>query len=484
MSVTSADILFKKPVTINDTTTNGGVKGQVEVVSGVRHSLFPRVTKSERTAGTTKYRKEFWCNENESEDIAYGVLVWIELPSNADDRFYLTKGTQTDTQTLLTTPATGDVVLWGGCGQLHTALSGAETSIVLDMENNDFVFNNGDYLHISNKLLVSQTIGSTVVAGDSVLLTTGTWNKITSTTDIDYPNGLYVGDNNVLTLETTTNEEWLKIAENLTEDESIGTGDGSDTSPTLSTLTNVTKGICNVSGKTPVISTINTSDGAMTVTLNQDGTFTGDASAGELNMTTGAWTTPIVWTSAPKLSADITCTYREKPYSYSSNTVTVELDTGESVSNAYTVAKTFASICVYEEVVVASFDTDSWAITSAAGAYDNSNLTIHNDGAEEDTITLTFNGTTTYTASGINSGNLNSGSSLSVSTNPVILLNPSNGKSMVTIPSAGWSGSWVSGDTIVFDTHPGAVPIWLKEVVPAATVQESNNVLALGWYCE
>jgi hypothetical protein len=59
MAVQASDIKFLKSVTVTDTGVNGGRKGQVEVVSGARHNLFPRVTKAERTAGVTRYRKEF-----------------------------------------------------------------------------------------------------------------------------------------------------------------------------------------------------------------------------------------------------------------------------------------------------------------------------------------------------------------------------------------------------------------------------------------
>jgi translation elongation factor EF-Tu-like GTPase len=122
MSVQASDIKFKKSVVVTDTSANGGRKGQTEVVSGARHNLFPRVSKAERTAGVTRYRKEFWCNENADDDVAFDLMVFAEFPSNGGDRFAIGKGSQTNTQgDIATTPPD-----WLGVGKLETALLGSE----------------------------------------------------------------------------------------------------------------------------------------------------------------------------------------------------------------------------------------------------------------------------------------------------------------------------------------------------------------------
>ena len=298
MAVEASDIKWKKSATVTDTAANGGRKSNTEIQTGVRHNLFPRITKAQRTAGLTRYRKEFWCNENADDDAAEGVLVFPEFPSNAGDRFYLGEGTQTDTQDDL---ETFDPV-WMGVGQLQTALSGSETSVSLTMENADFEFPNGGTLHLTDKFKTSQTIASGIHIGDSVEYNGGssTWEKIAATSDVDYPKGIYVGSNTVLTVEGTTNEEWLELADNEYADEDIGDGDGSDTSPTLSTLTNATNGICRQPGKLPVVTATDTGDATMTVNVAADGSCSGDCTAGELDMTDGTWTTDITWTTAPK----------------------------------------------------------------------------------------------------------------------------------------------------------------------------------------
>ncbi len=102
MAVTENDVKFYKSETITDGASNGGRMSYVEVPNNVKHNLFPRVTKSERENGVTRYRKEFWANRNASNEVAYGLLLAIITPSNGDDRFYIKAGTQVDTQGDLT----------------------------------------------------------------------------------------------------------------------------------------------------------------------------------------------------------------------------------------------------------------------------------------------------------------------------------------------------------------------------------------------
>ena len=390
-------------------------------------------------------------------------------------------GDQTDVQGSITSPATGQVPLWTGTGALNTLLSGGETEVILDMESDDFVFETGTFLHIADKVKTSQTIAPTVAIGDSVEYVVDTWEKITSTTSITYPEGAYLGDNKVLTLEPTTVEEWLEIADRVTTDESIGTGSGS-TNPTLTTLANVTMGVHQAADYLPTISSIDATDTAMTIYLYPDGTVDttqGNGVSGELNMEDGTWTVTPVWDTAVKTGADITCTYRENPFSYSSNTVTVYLDT--TVGNAYAVANTFAGGCVYEDEVKSIIE--DVVVTSASGTYDDTTYPIvpHNDGAEEDEITITFTAPTTFSVAGTNLGSLGTGYLISAECAPT---NPETGMELFTLASAGWGGSWVAGDTIVFSLHPASKAIWLKEIVPPATAQESNNLLVLGYYTE
>jgi hypothetical protein len=476
MSVETTDVKFKKSVTVTDTVANGGRKGDTQVLTGVRHSLFPRVSYAERTAGVTRYRKEFFCNENVNDDVAYDLMVFLEFPSTGGDRFYIGKGTQTDIQDDLEDYDP----IFVGCGQLHTALAGSETSVVIDMEYNDFQFLNGGYLHISDKFMTSQTIDSSVKVGDSVQLTAGTWYTIASTDDVAYPNGVYVGGNMVLTVQATTNEEWLQLADYEYTNEAIGTGNGSNTAPTLSTLSHKTNGVCRQPDKLPEVTA---TCGGVTRTVNvaSDGTCSGYCSAGELNMATGAWTTKITWTTAPDNGTSIHIDYYENCFKYTGNTVTVYLETGTQVANAYLTTNTYCSGCIECNDVETSYS--GWAETAAAsGTYDETTYPpiFYNDGTEYDLITITFTSATNFTCAGAYEGDLGTGNA-GVDFEPT---NADTGEPYFTIDASGWGGTWQSGDTIEFTTIPSAFPIWIKEVVPAGTAQEPNNLVVIGAYWE
>jgi hypothetical protein len=473
MSVAAEDIRFRKAKVISDASSNGGAKGLILINSGARHNLFPRVTRAERTAGITRYRKEFWCNENTLNEVAYSVLAYLEFPSNAGDRFYLGAGTQTDNQASLNTT---DYV-WKGIGSLQTALNGGETAVALTMENNDFQFPNGGYLHLSNKFMVSQTINSGVNVGDSVTYSVGNsrWEKITATTDIVYPNGLYVGSSKVMTVQSSSVEEWLKLKDT-SYTETLATGNGSTTNPTLTALVHGTN-ICVQPNKRPVV-TATCGGVTRTVNISAAGVASGYCSAGQLNMATGAWTTAITWTTAPDNATSVSVTYYENCYAYSGNVATVQLD--DTVSQVYATSNSYGAGCVDCSDVLGSFSGDSKSSTSGTYNAITYPIVCPNVGSEEDTFTLTFSSATAFSASGVVAGSLGSGS-INSAFSPT---NPNTSTPYFTIPIAMWGGTWASGDTFTFTTHPSAFGLWLKEVVPAGVSQEPYNICALGWYCE
>lgn len=481
MTILSSEVSYVKPKTIIDSGLNGGRKGTAVVVSGARHSLFPRVTKSERINGKVRYRKEFWNNASADDTPAYDLMQWIEVPSNAGDKFYLAKGTHTDIQDHIDeTPLAGTVPLWLGGGYLKTALAGGESAISLSMKDNDYVFPNGGFLHIANKIQTAQTVAAGIVIGDSVSFVSTTWQKITATNDITYPKGVFLGNSSVLSTKETTNEEWLVIAENLYSNENIGTGTGT-TLPALSTLAHKTNGICQVSGKLPVVSSLTSGDVILTAYIRADGSVDltqGDASAGQLNMATGVWTTPITWLTAPGSGKAITITYRERPFSYSGNDVTVQLE--DQVANAYLIANTVGSSCVYDAEVKAYKDTV--AFSSVSGVFNDvtNPILAHCAGAVRDTIYCTFTSAAAYTVTGTNSGALGTGNVGSTT----IIYNPETGQKMCTISNLSWSGTILAGDILSFELYPSSSGIWLKEDVPPGTLQEPHNLCVLGYYLE
>ena len=475
MTIEVTDIVFRKSITVTDTGVNGGRKGRVAVVHAARHNLFPRVTLGERTAGVTRYRKEFWTNEDGDDESAFASLFFLEYPSNGGDRFALGKGTMDDTQGDIETTSPA----WIGCGSLNSALSGGESAIDILMEADDFVFQPGGYLHIANKIQLSQTIGVGVSIGDSVQETTGTWNKIANTTDIEYPKGIYLGSNSVLSEKSGYTEEFLLLAENKTTDEDIGTGDGVSASPALTDLAAVTNGVFAYPGFEVSITTLDVGDNPMEVTIGPDGVCSGDCSAGELNMDTGVWITDITWSAVPKSAEDILATYYDKNYSYVGNVVTVDL--AATVANPYATNNTIVSGVIEGDSEVAALVSD-FTVNSVGGTYDDTSypIVLRNDGVEEDTFTITFLTPTTFTVAGLYAGSLGTGD---VATD-LTPLNPDSGESYFELDSAGWGGSFLAGDTVVFGTSPAAVPLWWRQIVPAGTPAEPNNIAILGWYSE
>ncbi len=471
MTISVSDIDFKKSEVVNSTTTNGGRKGQVSITSGARCNIFPRVTLSDRTSGVTRYRKIFWCNENADDDSANDVLNNLLYPSNGGDRYYFGVGSQIDTQSIIGGTTEPD---WMGCGQLQTALSGAETSIKLTMSSDDYVFEPGGQLYICDKFETGQTIDTGVVVGNSVTYTTGTWYAATMSDDITYPNGIYIGSNTVLT-DNSANEEYLTIAETSYTDEDIGNGD-TTTSPALTTLANVTNGVCTQIGYLP---TVTATSGASPLTVNvaKDGSCSGDCSAGTLNMTSGVWTVDIVWSGATDSGTDVLCTYWQNNFSYSGNVVTIA--TSDAVANAYATANTYGSGCLQSGEITPNLE--DFVNNSSAGTCTETSWTYYNDGTEYDTWTFTFTSATAYTCAGTREGTLSTSGSISADYEPT---NPNTSQPYFTIPSACWGGTFVATDTITFTTNPSAAPIWYKEVVPSSTSAEQNNYSIQNWYAE
>lgn len=469
MSIVVSDIKFRKPVLVTDAINNGGVAGQALVLNGVRHNLFPRVTKAEREDGVTRYRKQFWSNENAGNEIAYGVLAWLEHPSNAGDRFYLIKGSQADIQNDVVNATPAEL----GTGKLNAGVTAGQLSCSILMENSDFDFPNGSVLHISNKFLTGQTIAAGVAVGDSVQLTTGTWNRIANTTNITHPIGLLVGSGIVMTFHELATEHWLYIAEKKTI-QTLANPDGSTATPTLDALATVENGVSPYDGYRPVITT-SAAGTPLTVTVSSTGACTGDCTGGQLNMTTGAWTTQITWTANPNVA--VSATWYDIPFTYAGPVATVELD--ESIPVDYSADNTYAGVCLQQEEVKGVFTHGT--VTSGGGAVqqETNPITVPNIGSVADTFTITFTSSVAFNVSGAISGALTAGN-----TGFAYTPNNPNGGTFFTIPSAFWSGSWTSGDTYTFTTTPSKLPMWLKEVVPAGTTHEPSNLVTLGWYSE
>lgn len=159
--------------------------------------------------------------------------------------------------------------------------------------------------------------------------------------------------------------------------------------------------------------------------------------------------------------------------SYVGDVATVTLAAG--LGSAYTAAATRVS-SVYEAGDI-SGSTASFAVTSASGTYDDTTYPIavdHIAGVEAN-WSLTFTGATTFDiykdGSNIGSGNVAS---------DVQPTNADFSKPFFVMDWNGFGGTFQSGDTVTFTTHPAAIPIWYRRKVPAGASSLSGNKVILG----
>lgn len=111
--------------------------------------------------------------------------------------------------------------------------------------------------------------------------------------------------------------------------------------------------------------------------------------------------------------------------------------------------------------------------TSAAGTIDFTTypITLDNIGTIDEDWTLTFTDATHFNLSGDSLGAMGSG---------VISANfaPNNTdftKPHFTVDYRAFGGTWAAGNTVTFTTHPAAVGIGQKRVVPAGSASLANN---------
>ena len=160
--------------------------------------------------------------------------------------------------------------------------------------------------------------------------------------------------------------------------------------------------------------------------------------------------------------------------SVSGTEVTITLTS--ELANDFTTASNTRIMSVYEPSDV-ECTTDNWVETSAGtGTFDETTYPVENDniGTIEQEWTLTFTGATIFTVEGDSVGFIDSGDTGT----DYAYDNPDfTGKPYFTLESGGWLGTWASGDTLVFQTHPASAPIWEKRVVPAGAVSSGNKAV-------
>jgi hypothetical protein len=147
-----------------------------------------------------------------------------------------------------------------------------------------------------------------------------------------------------------------------------------------------------------------------------------------------------------------------------------------ALANAYS-ASAARVMNVYEPASDVVATADGLTVTSAAGTFEAANLLAHNIGSVEQDWIATFASATTFGIVGDTLGSVGSGS-IGAGAAPN---NPDFGAPYFTLQAAGFGGTFLAGDTIEFSTHPAAVPVWMKRLVPAgaAALTVNNAVLVL-----
>ncbi len=156
----------------------------------------------------------------------------------------------------------------------------------------------------------------------------------------------------------------------------------------------------------------------------------------------------------------------------------VTITVAETLANSYTVAAGSRVASIYQAGDI-KCSMDGWTETSTSGTYDEAAYPpiLDNLGTIEQTWTVEFTDASNFTVSGDTVGSIGSGN-ISTDFAPQ---NPDFSKPYFTLQAAGWGGTWAGGDTIVFSTHPAAIPIWEKRVVPAGAASLANNKITLVW---
>jgi hypothetical protein len=159
--------------------------------------------------------------------------------------------------------------------------------------------------------------------------------------------------------------------------------------------------------------------------------------------------------------------------SWSGNIATIELD--GQLPESFTAVET--SVGAMEEGGDLKPMLNSVSVSSVSGTFDETKMDLTARGTEEDTYSLTFDTSMSFLVSGINCGDLISGT-ISSEYAPI---NPKTGQPYFIIPADCWSGIFEAGNSVTISTSPACLGFWIKEVVPTGCPHEPNNSFDIDW---
>ena len=120
-AITSPELKAFRAANQSDLTTNGGRMSATVMASGVVGALFPNVDESERTLGSTKYRKMFFKVDHAGPEALLSTRIYQDKNTVGDDKVCFFVGTQTNTQSSIT----GSERKYG-CGTLDASTHDAQ----------------------------------------------------------------------------------------------------------------------------------------------------------------------------------------------------------------------------------------------------------------------------------------------------------------------------------------------------------------------
>ena len=475
--MTRDDLIFVKSVNVTDTDNNGGRMGYNQVVNRIRFNIFPRVTKTERANGLTRYRKIFLWNREETDEPAFAPLVYLIHPTPASsERVYLALADDTDTQqTIVNNP---NSYRWTGCGQLHVDANSGDHSIEVEFEDADYFVNNEMVIVLSSHFMIDQPMDLSVRPFAQVWWNGSKWvpqNAPSADQEDVYPYGTCLSIDYV-TLRGTVfsysaegHLEFHRVAHSTDTVNSNESADGVrtdftfDAPPENLPLSPYHVTITFTSGGTPYSGT---DDG--------HGNFTGLHVSGTVDYDTGH--ASVTLGPAPDAGTAVTMIHAKRRCSWIGSVCTIELDSG--LLNDFSRNNTYVAACFEGRDLIPSKEVQS--ISSGLGDYDLDHFIVHNKGTVYDTWTFSFTSSTSFTCTGSYSGDVGSGNIGST----FAPTNPDTNSPYFEVEPQFWGGTWQANDKIVIVTYPSSQGYWLKEVVDAGAAAFQYNYFMIETYIE
>lgn len=102
MAIQSSEIVWRHPATRSDTAANGGLVSNAVIPNSSKNAVFPDVSRAERLAGSTKYRKVFIHIANDDDLVLADAKVLLTSQTRGDDMLSLFPATHNGTQSSIT----------------------------------------------------------------------------------------------------------------------------------------------------------------------------------------------------------------------------------------------------------------------------------------------------------------------------------------------------------------------------------------------